>query len=89
RLAPEKLAQLPDDSEPDDRTRGVAIPRLARLLWQLMEMAQVNVVEPLEVGEPRTTSMASEFAAMRAAAERVQIAPGIPLARPLYTHIAA
>ena len=87
RLAPEKLAQLPDDSEPDDRTRGVAIPRLARLLWQLMEMAQVNVVEPLEVGEPRTTSMASEFAAMRAAAERVQIAPGIPLARHLYTHI--
>ena len=87
RLAPEKLAQLPADTEPDDRTRGVAIPRLARLLWLLMEMAHVNVVDPLEVGEPRTTSMASEFAALRHAAERVQIAPGIPLARHLYTHI--
>ncbi|MDR6790523.1 hypothetical protein J2Y58_003906 [Sphingomonas sp. BE138] len=87
RLAPEKLAQLPDDDEPDDRTRGVAIPRLARLLWLLMEQARVNVVEPLEVGEPRTSSMANEFAAMRAAAERIEIAPGIRLARHLYTHI--
>ncbi|MDR6790588.1 hypothetical protein J2Y58_003971 [Sphingomonas sp. BE138] len=31
--------------------------------------------------------MASEFAAMRAAAERIEIAPGIRLARHLYTHI--
>ena len=87
RLAPEKLAQMPDEAEPDDRTRGVAIPRLARLLWLLMEMAHVNVVEPLEAGEPRTTSMASEFAAMRRAADRVEIAPGIPLSRHFYTHI--
>lgn len=87
RLAAEKLAQLPDENEPDDRARGVAIPRLARLLWLLMEMARVNVVEPLDIGEPRTTSMASEFAAMRQAAERLSIAPGVPLARHLYTHI--
>ena len=87
RLAPEKLSQLPDDSDPDDRARGVAIPRLARLLWLLMEMARVNVVEPLAPGEPRAASMASEFAAMRSAAERVEIAPGIPLARHFYTHV--
>ena len=87
RLAPEKLAQLPEDDEPDDRTRGVAIPRLARLLWQLMEMARVNVVEPLGRGEPREASMALEFGRLRSAAERVEIAPGIPLARHLYTHI--
>jgi hypothetical protein len=31
--------------------------------------------------------MASEFAAMRRAAERVEIAPGVPLARHFYTHI--
>ena len=49
-----------------------------------MEQARVNVVEPLEVGEPRTSSMANEFAAMRAAAERIEIAPGIRLARHLY-----
>ena len=52
RLAPEKLAAMPDDSEPDDRTRGVAIPRLARLLWLLMEMAHVNVVDPLDSSRP-------------------------------------
>ena len=87
RLAPEKLAQLPDDDEPDDRTRGVAIPRLARLLWLLMEMAHVNVIEPLEIGEPREARMALEFARLRSAAERVEIAPGVPLARHFYTHI--
>ena len=31
--APEKLAQKPDATDPDDRSRGVAIPRLGKLLW--------------------------------------------------------
>lgn len=87
RLAPEKLAAMPDDSEPDDRTRGVAIPRLARLLWLLMEMAHVNVVEPLPPDQGRDTSMAKEFARLRRAAERLDIAPGIPLAKHFYTHV--
>ena len=87
RLAPEKLSQAPDDDEPDDRARGVAIPRLARLMWQLMTMARVNTVEPLDLDQGRDASMAHEFAAIRSAAERLEIAPGIPLARHLYTHI--
>ena len=87
RLAPEKLAGAPDEAEPDDRSRGVAIPRLARLLWILMDMAGVNVVEPLLPRQGRDASMAIEFARLRRAAERLMIAPGIPLDRHFYTHI--
>lgn len=87
RLAPEKLAEAPADSEPDDRSRGVTIPRLARLLWQLMDMAHVNEVHPLPTGRGRNMTMASEFARLRQAAMRLEIAPGIPLSAHLYTHI--
>ena len=87
RLAPEKLAEAPSDSEPDDRARGVAIPRLARLLWLLMDMARVNAVEPLPLHAGRKTTMTSEFARLRQAAARLEIAPGIPLAAHFYTHI--
>ncbi len=86
-LAPEKLAGMPDESEPDDRTRGVTIPRLARLLWLLMEMSAVNVVEPLPADSGRDSSMAKEFARLRSAAERLFVAPGIPLSKHFYTHI--
>ena len=76
-----------DESEPDDRTRGVTIPRLARLLWLLMEMSAVNVVEPLPPDSGRDSSMAKEFARLRSAAERLFVAPGIPLSKHFYTHI--
>ena len=87
RLAPEKLAGMPNETEPDDRTRGVTIPRLARLLWLLMEMAGVNVVEPLPQQSGRNASMAKEFGRLRAASQRLLVAPGIPLAKHFYTHI--
>ena len=87
RLAPEKLSAAPDEAEPDDRSRGVAIPRLARLLWLLMDKSGVNVVEPLPEGRGRDASMAIEFARLRRTAERLTIAPGIPLDRHFYTHI--
>lgn len=87
RLAPEKLAEAPDETEPDDRSRGVAIPRLARLLWLLMDMAHVNDVEPLPPNEGRKSSMALEFERLRRTAQRLEIAPGISLADHLYTYI--
>lgn len=87
RLAPEKLAEAPGDAEPDDRSRGVTIPRLARLLWLLMDMAHVTEIEPLSQYEGRKSTMASEFARLRQAAARLEIAPGIALAEHLYTHI--
>ena len=87
RLAPEKLAEAPDNAEPDDRSRGVAIPRLARLLWLLMDMAHVNEVDPLPARAGRGTTMASEFGRLRRTAQRLNIAPGIPLSDHFYTHI--
>lgn len=85
RLAPEKLAQAPSGHEPDDRARGVAIPRLARLLWLLLERSGLNIAEQPASGERET--MAAQFARMRAVAEHLLIAPGVPLARHFYTHI--
>jgi len=87
RLAPEKLSQMPDELDPDDRSRGVAIPRLARLLWRLMDLAQVNILEPLPPDRGASHSMSEQFARLRRAAETLEIAPGIALGRHLYTHI--
>lgn len=85
--APEKLSQEPDDDDSDNQSRGIAIPRLARLLWRLMDVAQVNVLAPLPPDRGARHSMKDEFARLRHAAETLEIAPGIPLARQLYTHI--
>ncbi|MEM7687455.1 MAG: hypothetical protein AAF291_00405 [Pseudomonadota bacterium] len=84
--APEKLSTKPDVSEPDDRSRGVTIPRLGKLLWMLLEAAGTNVIDGLpEVGRP-DFGIAKELARLREAARRFEIAPGIPLASHLYTN---
>jgi hypothetical protein len=83
--APEKLAQAPIDSEPDDRSRGVDIPRLARLLWMLLEAAGTNVIPSLPPEGSPTFSIRDELAKIWQAAQRFEIAPGIPLADHLYT----
>lgn len=85
RLAPEKLAQQPEDDDPDDRTRSVAIPRLGRLLWMLLEAAHTNVIRTLPAEGRPTFSIAREFARVLEAARRFEIAPGICLADHLYT----
>lgn len=87
RLAPEKLAQDPGAADPDDRSRGAAVPRLAAMLWRLIGQARRDVIPALDQDQGDARTMASEFAALRAAAERVEIAPGITLARHLYTHV--
>lgn len=87
RLAPEKLAQAPREADPDDRSRGAAIPRLAVLLWRLMTQAGVDIIPGLDPDRGDSRTIAGEFARMRHAAERIAIAPGIPLARHLYTHV--
>ncbi|MGB3473030.1 MAG: hypothetical protein WBA51_19610, partial [Erythrobacter sp.] len=68
--APEKLAQRPEDIEPDDRSRGVAIPRLGKLLWLLLE---------------RAGSISEEMRHLKRAAQGLDIAPGIRLSDHLYT----
>lgn len=85
RPAPEKLAIRPDDDASDDRTRSASIPRLARLLWRLLYASGLNVVPP--VGEePVERSIGFEFRALSSAATQIEIAPGIELARALWTH---
>lgn len=84
RPAPEKLAQRPEDDANDDRTRNASIPRLARLLWRLMDAAGANRIAPLAYAEE--WSIRESFAAMGRAAGKIEIAPGIELARAFWTH---
>lgn len=84
--APEKLAQKPDHSEPDDRSRGVAIPRLGKLLWLLLERAGSNVLRELPPAGPREGSISQEMRFLRRAAQGLEIAPGVPLSAHLYTN---
>lgn len=84
RPAPEKLSQRPDDDSLDDRTRNASTPRLARLLWRLLDNAGCNEVAPLALGYE--WSIRAEFAALARAAGKIDIAPGIELARAFWTH---
>ena len=84
RPAPEKLAQRPEDDAVDDRTRTASVPRLARLLWRLMDNAGSNRIAPLAYGAE--WSIKESFGAIGRAASRIEIAPGIELTRALWTH---
>ena len=84
RPAPEKLAQRPDEDSNDDRTRNASTPRLARLLWRLLENSGCNQVAPLSFGQE--WSIKEEFAAIGRAAGKIEIAPGIELARAFWIH---
>lgn len=84
--APEKLAQKPEDTEPDDRSRGVAIPRLGKLLWLLLERAGSNVLRGLPPSGPREGSINEEMKRLKRVSENFEIAPGIKLSDHLYTN---
>ena len=87
--APEKLAQGPNGIEVDDRTRGVAIPRLARLLWLILERAETHVVPYLPATGSGPSGLYHEFRRVQRATRGLEVAPGIPLAEHLYTHVDA
>ncbi len=84
RPAPERLAQAPEDDTNDDRHREASTPRLARLLWRLMDVGGANLVAPLRFREE--WSIRAAFAGLTAAAAKIEIAPRIELARALWTH---
>jgi len=88
RPAPEKLAQRPEEEASDDRTRQASIPRLARLLWRLLENAGLNRLPPLSHMSP-DHSISDEFKALAITAGKIEIAPGIELGRALWTHAQA
>lgn len=85
RPAPSKLAQRPDRDASDDRTRHASVPRLARLLWRLLDVAGTTRVSPLSDGgdEP---SIKREFDALVKAGGKIEIAPGVELSRAFWTH---
>ena len=84
--APEKLAQRPEDIEPDDRSRGVAISRLGKLLWLLLERAGSNILRELPPTGRRAGSISEEMRHLKRAAQGLDIAPGIRLSDHLYTN---
>lgn len=85
--APEKLAQKPQDPEGDDRSRGVAIPRLGRLMWMLLEAAHTNVIPGLPADGKPDHGLRDEFSKIRRAAERFEIAPHVKLEDHLYFNV--
>lgn len=85
RPAPEKLAQRPEDDATDDRTRHASVPRLARLLWRLIDIAGTNRIPPL-ADEVEPASIKAEFDALTRAAAKIEIAPSIELSRAFWTH---
>ena len=81
--APLALAQAPDDEARPRDSASHGTPRLAKLLWRLLELSGRAEIPGVET---RERSIAAEFAAIRALAEQIPLAPGIPLARVLFTH---
>lgn len=81
--APVALAQAPvgDTTTRDDASHGT--PRLAKLLWRLLEVSGRSTIPAVEHGD---RTIASEFAAIKRAAGYIEVAPGIPLERVLFTH---
>ena len=88
RPAPEKLAQRPEEDITDDRTRQASVPRLARLLWRLLNLSGLNRCPPLSEEMPER-SIGHEFKVLTVAAGKVEIAPGIELGRAFWTHAQA
>ncbi len=82
--APENLSKRPEGDATDDRTRNASTPRLARLLWRLLDTSGVNVIAPLSAC--REWSIRENFAAIGRATAKIEIAPGIELARAFWTH---
>lgn len=82
--ASEKLAQEPADAEQDDRSRGVDIPRLGKLMWMLLESAHTNVLREPAHDSDNPPSLKHEFARLKVAAERFLIAPRVRLSDHLY-----
>lgn len=86
RPAPESVSQKPDHLSGNARADNTE-PRLARLLWTLMEGAHLNLVAS-PFGQS-TEKMSALFARLRAAAATRMIAPSVRLAKHLHTYPSA
>jgi hypothetical protein len=77
------LAQEPEDDLAPRDSASHGVPRLAKLMWRLLELSGRTRIDAHEAA-PR--DIAGEFAAVRRMAEQTEVAPGIPLSRVLFTH---
>lgn len=80
RPAPEKLAQRPGSDATDDRTRQGSLPRLARLLWRLLDLAGTHRLE-FAPG-----SIKEQFSMLERVAGAIEVAPSMELTSVLWTH---
>jgi hypothetical protein len=78
------FAAGPDDDETDRTAKVRASPRLARQLWRLLTLARRNMLPA--IGTAPKPDLKLEFAALEHAAERLEVAPGIPLSEVLGLH---
>ncbi|GLI99468.1 hypothetical protein [Sphingobium sp. BS19] len=85
RPAPEKLAQRPNEEANDDRTRQASVPRLARLLWRLIDVAGLNHCPCLSADSDQR-SIGDEFRTLTSVTGAIMLAPGIELGRAFWTH---
>ena len=80
----EHLAQQPVDDADQNRVRGASTPRLARLLWQLIEAAETNIIGA--IGQRPKPSIRHEYERLCEAGRNLWIAPRTPLAANFYQH---
>jgi hypothetical protein len=78
------LAQRPDETSLPAGAKPRGIPRLARILWTLLDRAELNCVAPDRGGRPR--SILGEFSRLRAGAEGLELAPDVAVTEYLWTH---
>lgn len=83
-LKRELLAQAPTGERPERPQRDPPPPRLARLLWSLIDKAGNNIID--EIGADDEPGIGLEYRRLKAACGAIEIAPGQLLKRHLYTH---
>lgn len=80
---PVALAQAPDVDAPPRDAASHGTPRLAKLLWRLLEACNRTTIPAQDEAKP---TIKDEFAAIKRVAAQIEVAPGIALDRVLFTH---
>jgi hypothetical protein len=77
------LARAPEEEPTLRDSTSHGSPRLAKLMWRMLELSGRSRIPGHEDARRDITV---EFAAVSTLAEKIDVAPGIPLSRVLFTH---